>query len=191
MNNLKYATLDKDEILEKIFSFLVEQGLENTSIREISRQTGIVQGSLYYWFPDKTTIICEATKHGLIKITDAIFGYVFETVNDLPKFFSECVEKISKYRKELRFVYQMVSSPVYGAKMRSDGKYFKAKYDKYAVKLAEHLKCPLETVKPIVYLFVSAICDYAVWEDEDNVQTELDFLYSILPKIMDIDTGEK
>lgn len=183
---MKIATyqIDEKQLLDKIFIFLVESGLENISVRELCRGTGIAQGSLYYWFADKTDIICEATEYGLKKITDEIFDYVFESVTDLEKFFEECIDRIGHYRKELRFIYQMAASPVYGQKIRKDGKYFKYMYEKYADRLADILKCDSEKVKPIVYLFVSAVCDYAIWEDEKNVKTEIDFIYSILPYVI-------
>lgn len=184
MKEMKYKTADENELLNKIFEFLVSSGLENISVRELSKKTGIAQGSLYYRFPDKASIICEATKHGLKKVTDEIFGYVFSSINDLPSFFENCLDKIGKYRRELRFIYQMASSPIYGEKIRKDGKYFKKMYDKYAERLAEILNCDLEKLKPIVYLFVSAICDYAIWEDRANTQTEIDFIYSILPDVI-------
>lgn len=184
MKAATYQTTDENEILDTVFSFLVKQGLENASIREICKGTGIVQGSLYYWFDDKTKIICEATEYGLHKVTDAIFEYVFLSIDDLPNFFANCLDYIANYKKELRFIYQMVASPKYGEKIRRDGKYFKAMYDKYAVKLSEHLNYDLEKVKPIVYLLVSAILDYAVWDDKENAQTEIDFIYSILPKVL-------
>lgn len=180
-----YQTIDKDEILDKIFSFLVESGLENVSIREMCKGTGLVQGSLYYWFDDKASIICEATEYGLKKVTDEIFKYVFANLDDLEKFFAECLDRIDNYRTELKFIYQMAASPLYGEKIRNDGKYFKFMYDTYAQKLAQILDCDAEGIKPIVYLFISAICDYAIWEDKKNVRTELDFIYSILPGVMD------
>lgn len=185
MKTATYQTTDEKEILDKVFTILVKQGLEKASIREICKGTGIVQGSLYYWFDDKTTIICEATEYGLKKVTDNIFKYVFSSIDDLPGFFANCLEHISIYKMELRFIYQMVSSPQYGEKIRKDGKYFKSMYDKYAVDLAEHLHYSLDKVKPIVYLLVSAILDYAVWDDKENAQTELDFIYSILPKVLE------
>lgn len=69
-------TADKSAFLERIFPFLVQRGLENVSIRELCKGTGIVQGSLYYWFGDKTNIVCEATEYGLKKVTKEIFEYV-------------------------------------------------------------------------------------------------------------------
>lgn len=184
MKEAKYQTIDKDEVLEKVFSFLVKSGLENVSIRELCRGTGIVQGSLYYWFTDKTTIICEAAEWGLKKVTDEIFDYVFSAVSDIPSFFSSCIERISKYKNELRFIYQMAASPVYGEYIRSGGKYFKGMYDRYAERLSLMLDCELERLKPLVYLFISSICDYAIWSDDENTQIEIDFIYSVLLQIM-------
>lgn len=184
MKAATYQTMNANQVLDKVFSFLVMQGLENASIREICKGTGIVQGSLYYWFNDKKTIICEATQYGLKKVTDKIFEYVFSSIDHLPDFFENCLDYIGLYKKELRFIYQMVSSPKYGEKIRQDGKYFKSMYDKYAMQLAEYLHYDVNKVRPVVYLFISAILDYAVWEDKDNVQTEIDFICSLLPQLI-------
>lgn len=181
-----YQTVDEDELLDMVFSFLVKQGLESASIREICRGTGIAQGSLYYWFADKTTIICEATEHGLKKVTDEIFEEVLSNIDDLSGFFDTCLEKINPYKDELRFIYQMVASPKYGERLRKDGKYFKSMYDKYAIMLAERLRYDVNKVKPIVHLLVSAILDYAVWDDKETSQKEIDFIASILPTVMNL-----
>ena len=61
MRQAKY-NIDRDAILEKTFNYLVKNGLENITIRELCKGTGIAQGSLYYWFDDKTNIICESTE---------------------------------------------------------------------------------------------------------------------------------
>lgn len=185
MKVASYQKVDEKAVLENVFSFLVKQGLESASIREICKGTGIAQGSLYYWFDDKTTIICEATEYGLKKVTDEIFEYVFSSVDDLKGFFENCLDRISEYKEELRFIYQIVASPKYGERLRKDGKYFKSIYDQYAVKLSEYLNYDIDKVKPIVYLLVSSILDYAVWDDKENSQAEIDFIYSILPKVRD------
>ena len=126
MTVASYQKVDEKAVLENVFSFLVKQGLESASIREICKGTGIAQGSLYYWFDDKTTIICEATEYGLKKVTDEIFEYVFSSVDDLKGFFENCLDRISEYKEELRFIYQIVASPKYGERLRKDGKYFKS-----------------------------------------------------------------
>ena len=82
-------------------------------------------------FKDKTGIVCEAAQYGLKTVTDEIFEYVFASLNDLKGFFANCLDEISKYKKELRFIYQLAASPVYGEKIRKTGNDFNFIYDKY------------------------------------------------------------
>ena len=184
MNTGTYQITDKRELSEKVFPCLVKLGLENVSIRELCKGTGIVQGTLYYWFNDKTSIVCEATEWGLKKVTDEIFDYVFASLDDLRGFFSNCIDEISKYKKELCFVYQLAASPVYGEKMRADGKELNFIYDKYIHRLSERLNCDEQTLRPLVYLFISAVLNYVIWDEREKVQTQLEFIYSALPDIM-------
>ena len=49
----------------------------------------------------------------------------------------------------------------------------------------KRLNCDSEKLLPIVYLFISATLDYAVWEDEAKIEHELKAIYvflDILPK---------
>ena len=70
MNTAAYQTTDKSELSARIFPYLVERGLENITIREVCRGTGIVQGTLYYWFKDKTGIVCEAAQYKLFEFRE-------------------------------------------------------------------------------------------------------------------------
>ena len=186
MNTAAYQTTDKSELSARIFPYLVERGLENITIREVCRSTGIVQGTLYYWFKDKTGIVCEAAQYGLKTVTDEIFEYVFASLNDLKGFFANCLDEISKYKKELRFIYQLAASPVYGEKIRKTGKDFNFIYDKYTHRLSLLLDCDEQTLKPLVYLFISAVLDYVIWDEKEKSQLELNFIYSALPEIMKV-----
>ena len=186
MNTAAYQTTDKSEHSARIFPYLVERGLENITIREVCRGMGIVQGTLYYWFKDKTGIVCEAAQYGLKTVTDEIFEYVFASLNDLKGFFANCLDEISKYKKELRFIYQLAASPVYGEKIRKTGKDFNFIYDKYTHRLSLLLDCDEQTLKPLVYLFISAVLDYVIWDEKEKSQLELNFIYSALPEIMKV-----
>lgn len=179
---MKAATyqIDEEGILDSTFNYLVKHGLENITIRELCKGTGIAQGSIYYWFSGKQDLICEASEYGLRKVVDKIFSYVFSNMKNLRKFFDECLSEINKYKNELRFIYQMAASPVYGGKIRGKGRDLNLIYDKYVEKLVLRLRCSTQELKPLVYLFISAVLDYVVWEDTENTQMQLEFIYSVL-----------
>lgn len=178
---MKAATyqIDEEGILDSTFNYLVKHGLENITIRELCKGTGIAQGSIYYWFSGKQELICEAAEYGLRKVVDKIFSYVFSNMKNLRKFFDECLSEINKYKNELRFIYQMAASPVYGGKIRGKGRDLNLIYDKYVEKLALRLRCSTQELKPLVYLFISAVLDYVVWEDTENTQMQLESIYSV------------
>ncbi len=184
MNIAAYQMDDTDEYLAKIFPYLVRRGLENVTIRELCKGTGIVQGSLYYRFPDKTSIVCEATKFGFKSITDKIFDYVFASLNDLRAFFSDCLGEVDKYKDELRFIYQMAASPIYGDNIRVAGSELNVIYERYTHRLSGRLGCDENTLRPLVYLFISAVLDYAIWNEREKTQMQLEFIYSVLPQIL-------
>ena len=184
MKYMRDATyqIDEDEILDSTFNYLVKHGLENTTVRELCKYTGIAKGSIYYWFSNKQDLICEAAEYGLRKVVEKIFSYVFSNKKNLRKFFDECLSEINKYKNELRFIYQMAASPVYGGNIRGKGQELNLIYDKYVEKLSVLLQCRTQELKPIVYLFISAVLDYVVWEDTKNTQLQLEFIYSVFTK---------
>lgn len=174
--------VDAEGILDSTFNYFVKTGLENVRMRQLSKDSGIALGSIYYWFDGKDNLIYEVTEYGLKKVVDQIFSYVLSNMKNLRKLFDECLSEIDKYKNELRFIHQMSASPVYGGKIRSKGQYLNLIYDKYVNMLSDMLQCSTQELKPLVYLFVSAVIDYVMWDDKETAQMQLECIYSVLTK---------
>lgn len=176
--------VDAEGILDSTFNYFVKTGLENVRMRQLSKDARIALGSIYYWFDGKDNLIYEVTEYGLKKVVDQIFSYVFSNMKNLRKFFDECLSEIDKYKDQLRFIHQMSASPVYGGKIRSKGQDLNLIYDKYVNMLAEMLRCSTQELKPLVYLFISTVIDYVMWDDKEIAQMQLESIYSGLSEIM-------
>ena len=174
--------VNEEEILDKLFSFIVKHGLENITIREMCKGTGIALGSIYYWFNGKDELICEVTEYGLKKVIDSVFDYVYSNVDDLDALFNNCLSEIGRYKDELRFIYQMAASPVYGSNVREHSRQCDSMYEKYTDKLAESFGCDARGLEPLVYMFMSTVLDYIIWEHEEKSKLQLDFIYNTLKK---------
>lgn len=168
------------EFLEPSFKYLVKNGLENTSVRDLCREMNISYGSIYYWFEGKDDIYISVVKHGIAKVAGKLFETAFEKMQNPKLFFDTFLEEIEKYKMELRLVFQVTTSPVYGARMREKAEDFKSGYEKYIIKLAQIVDCEPKEMEPIIYMLISILVDYVVWEDYEVSKLQLNFLYNIM-----------
>ena len=168
------------EFLEPSFTYLVQNGLENTSVRDLCKAMEISSGSIYYWFEDKDDIYISTVKYGIGKVAGSLFSTLFEKIHNPKMFFDTYLEEIDKYKMELRLVFQVTTSPVYGPRMREKAEDFKEVYNKYITELSSILKCKPETLVPVIYMLISILVDYVVWEDYEVSKLQLESLYEML-----------
>ncbi|MEE1225211.1 MAG: TetR/AcrR family transcriptional regulator [Clostridia bacterium] len=174
----------KGEFLESSFNYLVKNGLENTSVRDLCRGTGISTGSVYYWFENKDDLFISTAEYGLMKVVNSIFEYVFETIHDHEYFFKKSLDELGKYARQLRLIYQMATSPVYGDRLRKKSAGLDDFYAQSIERIAKEIKVSVDDLTPIIFMYISVILDYMVWDDKKVTQMQIDYLYEILKSKM-------
>ena len=106
------------EFLEPSFQYLVKNGLENTSVRDLCKAMGISYGSIYYWFEGKDDIYTSVVEYGIGKVATKLFNALFEKAHDPEHFFNTFLNDIDNYTEELRLVFQFATSIEYGKVLR-------------------------------------------------------------------------
>ena len=165
------------EFLEPSFKYLVKNGLENTSVRDLCKAMGVSSGSVYYWFEGKDDIYISTVKYGISKVADKLFKVAFERMQEPKLFFDTFLDEVEKYKMEFRLIFQVTTSPVYGTQMRKKAEDFKFVYEKYIDKLSEMIGLKSEDLTPIIYMLISVLVDYVVWEDYEVSKMQLEYLY--------------
>ena len=166
----------EEEFLDTSFKYLAEHGLENTSIRDLCKGIGISSGSLYYWFDGKEDVYINAAKYGLTKDVECIFSGAYLAMDDVDNLFSKVLKEAEKYKKELRLIYQIATSPVYGERMRKEADNLAGTYETYIRTLAEKLNVSMEDMAPVVFMFISIMLDFVIWDDHFVSKMQIDFL---------------
>lgn len=170
----------KGEFLDTTFDYLVKHGLENTSIRDLCKDIGISSGSLYYWFAGKDDLYINAAKHGLARVAQKLFAHASSGLSNPERFFSSFINEVSKYKQELRLIYQVATSPVYGEMMRESADNLNGDYEDYIVMIADSIKCKPEDLAPIIFICLSIILDYVVWDDYKVTKMQLDYVCKLI-----------
>ncbi|MBE7010956.1 MAG: TetR/AcrR family transcriptional regulator [Ruminococcaceae bacterium] len=170
----------QEEFLGTAFRYLVDSGLENTSIRDLCKAMGISSGSLYYWFDGKDDVYINAVKYGLSKVTASIFDFVFSHIGDLENMFALFLDEIDKHKQEMRLIFQMTASPVYGDRIREKALEEQENYKEYLAQLCETLSGTPDDWAPVVFMISSTILDYVLWDDRAFSETQMHFLYEMM-----------
>ena len=160
--------------LETCFDTFCENGLENTSLKMLADACGVTNGSLLYYFESKDNLVIEATAHCMAKVEDDFMAQAPTSFADIERFLREMPYLTAQlHGAKYRFMYQVYASPKYREQGREFFSGVKIRYQKYAEQLSCKLGMPADYIKGMIYIFVRACVHFALFEDEDYLQSQL------------------
>lgn len=171
--------------LETCFDVFCKNGLENTSLKMLADACGVTNGNLLYYFDSKDNIVIESTAHCMAKVENDFMARAPRSFGDIERFLREMPALTAKlHGAKYRFMYQVYASPKY----REHGKAFfngvNVRYRKYAEQLSGKLGLPADLIQGMTYLFVRACVHFALFEDEDYLQLQLNAIRASLRAIV-------
>lgn len=171
--------------LETCFDVFCKNGLENTSLKMLADACGVTNGNLLYYFGSKDNLVVEATAHCMARVEDDFMEQAPTSFADIERFLREMPALTAKlHGAKYRFMYQVYASPKY----REHGKAFfngvNVRYRKYAEQLSGKLGLPADLIQGMTYLFVRACVHFALFEDEDYLQLQLNAIRASLRAIV-------
>lgn len=173
----KQREIKKKQLLEDCFELFVKQGLENTSVNNLAAHCKTYKAAFYDYFKSKDEIVFECAKMYMEKLDNILFNQLTYSKNSVRETLKHGFEIITEEKHNLRYVYQVVSSPKYGKKSREALANIYSKYLNYSDNLAEYYSIDKEKFRPYYLLFVATIHDYCLWENTEFVSEKLKFIF--------------
>ena len=109
-----------------------------------------------------------------------MFDFAIKHIGNIDELCNGFVEYISDYKSQIRLVFQVATSPVYGDEMRSHINKISLLYDAYAKKISTYFKLPYDILRTLVDNFISAIVDYVIWEDLSKIKRQMDYIIMVV-----------
>ena len=169
------------ELLEICFDTFCRYGLEGTSLKMLAQACGVTNGALVYYFGTKDAIVIESTAYCMAKVEDDFMANAPTSFADIERFLREMPYLTARlHGAKYRFMYQVYASPRY----REYGKEFfrgvNVRYGRYARMLCGKLGLPADVIQGMTYCFVRACVHYALFEDEDYLNLQLNAIRASL-----------
>ena len=182
----------RTEFLETCFDTFCKSGLENTSLQKLAESCGVTNGALLYYFGSKDNLVIEATAHCMAKVEDDFMAQAPTSFADIERFLREMPYLTAKlHGAKYRFMYQVYASPKYREYGKEFFKGVNIRYHNYAELLSGKLGMPTDFIQGMTYLFVRACVHYALFEDEDYLQLQLNAIRTSLRAFIAMKTGSE
>ena len=141
----------------------------------LSEACGVTNAALVYYFGSKDNIVIESTAHCMAKVEDDFMAKAPMSFADIERFLREMPYLTAKLHGEkYRFMYQVYASPKYREYGKKFFKGVNVRYHQYAALLSGKLGMPVDFIQGMIYIFVRACVRYAMFEDEEYMELQLD-----------------
>ena len=178
-------------LLETCFDVFCQNGLENTGLKLLADACGLTNGALLYYFGSKDNLVIEATAHCMAKVEDDFMAQAPQSFEDIERFLREMPYLTAElHGAKYRFMYQVYASPKYREHGKAFFKGVSVRYQKYAERLSGKLGLPVDYIRGMIYIFVRACVHYALFEDEEYLNLQLDAVRASLRAFMAIQQQE-
>lgn len=173
------------ELLEKCFDVFCENGLENTTMKMLSQACGVSNAALVYYFGNMERIVIEATAHCMAKVEDDFMALAPKSAPDTERFLRQMPRVTAEmHGAKYRFMYQVYASPKYRQSGREFFEGVNRRYGEYARQLSGKLGLPADYIQGMTYSFVRACVHYALFEDEEYLNLQLNAIRTSLRAVL-------
>lgn len=129
----------------------------------------------------KDNLIIQATAYCMAKVEEDFMAKAPTSFEDIERFLNEMPYLTAKlHGKKYRFMYQVYSSPKYREQGKEFFKGVNVRYKEYANELSNKLGMPADYIQGMTYIFVRACVHYALFEDEEYLNLQLNAIRSSL-----------
>lgn len=180
---------DKEEVSSKrvaVINTCLEQfvgkGLYGTTSRDLSKALNLQSAGMYSYFENKDDAIVACAEQAAIKLEQQLFAEVFKCLEKDNIDFSSVKELAKQLSPMMRFFTQVCSTDKYEKQMRPILKGLGKRYESHVKDAVKATSLDEDKVRPLVYIGLTAIANYMVYQEESYIDPILKMIENELGK---------
>lgn len=183
--------IDKNDNEQKVSSVVnvcleqfVSKGLMSTTSRDLSRALNLQSAGMYSYFQNKDDAVIACAESAAKKLEDDLIAVAIENVSSPYEMIVKLREKAEQLAPMMRFFTQVCATEKYEERIRPVLSSLSSRYEDYAKRFARELNVSVDTVLPYVYICITAITNYMVYQEDSYVMPQLTLVANVLDDIM-------
>ena len=173
----------KNELLSKFLDIFIQHGIENTTMRMLCQGAQINPNTVYQIFKNKEEIIINCGFYATQLIENELRLGAPNYCSDQTAMGEFFFKTFRKYKKEIRFCIQLMTSPNINFKQTEE--VFEQKMFAYSNELASILGMKINGFEMYFRLFMSMMYYYCITGDEAGAKKQRQYIYGEVEKKFD------
>lgn len=163
----------KKEIVNSSLEILVEKGLTQTTTRDLSKSIKLQAGGIYYYFRTKDELIIACAEEAVLRVENKLFIPALSEVKNPKQMIENLQLNALKMSSTMKFFVSVCTDKRYSEQMKPVLERKSARYTQYYVNFAKALKADEKEVAPFIYMLITAISNYMVFQESSFVLPQL------------------
>ena len=151
----------------------VEKGLYKTSTRDLSKAMNLQSGGLYYYFQSKDEAVVACVEAAIRKLEDYLITPVAEELTESAVVMKNLLVRAEEIAPVYRFVVTVCADRQYRDQTKPILDALGERYVSYAETFARLLQCTVQELAPFVYMSITAITNYMVFQEESFIAPQM------------------
>ena len=149
-----------EEVVSTCLDQFVKKGLYKTTSRDLSKALKLQNAGLYYYFQSKDDAVIACAEEASFLLEDGLIVPALSDIYDPEILVKNLFARADALAPMMRFLAQVCSANEYMDAMKPALFRLSQRYQEYAKRFAQKLKCDVQAVEPFVYMSISSISNY-------------------------------
>lgn len=173
----------RKEIIDRCLKKFIDKGLAGTTTRDLSSAMNLQSGALYYYFASKDEAVIACAEEAAIRLENNIIVPALKDTSDPKKMLDGIRQRANKMAPTMKFLAQVCATPKYRISMDSALTRLSLRYRYYAKKFGEAYGCDTDSIEPYVYIAITAVVNYMIFEEETYIEPQLNYVFKKIEEL--------
>lgn len=173
-----------EEVVSTCLDQFVKKGLYKTTSRDLSKALKLQNAGLYYYFQSKDDAVIACAEEASFLLEDGLIVPALSDIYDPEILVKNLFTRADSLALMMRFLAQVCSANEYMDEMKPALFRLSQRYQEYAKRFAQKLRCDVQTVEPFVYMSISSISNYMLFGEQSYIIPQMEMVKVKLTEIL-------
>ena len=178
------STERKTEVLNMFLDTLIAKGVSDTTVRDLSASINLQSAGMYYYYQTKEELIVACAEEAALRLEDNLISPALHDIEKPHQLITKLLLRAEEMAPTMKFLIQVCATPKYEHLIKPAIDRLSERYVFYSKKFADKLNCRVDDVSPYMYMCITAITNFMVFDTKEYIEPQMVIIENALNRLL-------